>query len=85
MVEREKSWTVLGLGGAASLCCLGSALVGGAAVGGAALTTGAVAGGLGAGLAQVLVTILTVGALGLAWRVFGGGASGDGGRACRRR
>ena len=55
-------WRLLGLGGVASLCCIG-----GTAVGGAALASGAVAGGLGAGVAQALVTVLTVGAVGLAW------------------
>ena len=66
MTERDTPWALLGLGGAVSLCCLGSA-----AVGGAALTSGAVVGGLGAGVAQVLVTVATVGVLGLAWRRFG--------------
>ncbi|WP_132059309.1 hypothetical protein [Halorussus amylolyticus] len=71
MTERDSSWTLLGLGGVASLCCLGSAAVGGAAIGGAAVTGGAVAGGLGAGLVQVLVTVLTVALLGLGWKAFG--------------
>lgn len=66
MTDRDVPWALLGLGGAASLCCLGSA-----AVGGAALASGAVAGGLGAGVAQVLVTVLTVGVLGLGWQKFG--------------
>jgi hypothetical protein len=68
----DSRWAVLGLGGVASLCCLGSA-----AVGGAALTGGAVAGGLGANLAQVLVTVATVAALGLVWRRFGPEPTGD--------
>lgn len=66
MTDRNTPWALLGLGGAASLCCLGSA-----AVGGAALASGAVAGGLGAGAIQVLVTVATVGVLGLGWRRFG--------------
>ena len=45
-------WSVLGLGGLASLCCLGP---GAAAVGG-----GATAGALGVGLLQVGVTLLTL-------------------------
>lgn len=64
MSERDVPWGVLGIGGVASLCCLGSA----AAVSGAALTGGAVAGGLGANLVQILVTIVTVGVLGLLWK-----------------
>ena len=66
MSERDPPWRLLGLGGVASLCCVGTTAVGGAAVAG-----GAVAGGLGAGVAQVLVTVVTVAALGLAWRQFG--------------
>ncbi|MFC4450721.1 hypothetical protein [Halorussus aquaticus] len=66
MTERDVPWRLLGIGGLASLCC-----VGGSAVGGAALATGAVAGGLGANVVQVSVTVLTVGVLGLAWRRFG--------------
>jgi hypothetical protein len=55
-------WRLLALGGVASLCCIG-----GTAVGGAALASGAVAGGLGAEVVQVVVTILTVGVVGVAW------------------
>jgi hypothetical protein len=62
----DTPWSLLGIGGVASLCCIG-----GSAVGGAALATGAVAGGAGASIAQVLVTVLTVGVLGLAWTQFG--------------
>jgi len=71
-MSRDSRWAVLGLGGVASLCCLGSA-----AVGGAALTGGAVAGGLGANLVQVLVTVATVAALGLAWQAFGPEPTGE--------
>jgi hypothetical protein len=63
MSERDRKWGLLGIAGAASLCCVGTS-----AVAGAALTSGAVAGGLGAGFVQVLVTVLTVGVLGLAWK-----------------
>ena len=63
MSERDRRWGLLGVGGLASLCCVGTS-----AVAGAAVTGGVVAGGLGAGLVQVLVTVLTVGVLGLAWR-----------------
>ena len=62
----DTPWRLLGIGGLASLCC-----VGGSAVGGAALATGAVAGGLGGSVVQVLVTVLTVGFLGVAWTRFG--------------
>lgn len=65
MTDRDVPWAILGVGGAMSLCCLGSA-----AVGGAALTSGAVAGGLGAGAFQVLVTVATVGVLGFVWQRF---------------
>lgn len=78
MTDRDAPWRLLGLGGLASLCCLGTAAVSGAAtVGGAALAGGAVAGGLGAGLAQVLVTVATVAALGLAWGRFGPASAGE--------
>lgn len=50
--DSASRWSVLGLGGLASLCCLGP---GAAAVGG-----GATAGALGLGLLQVGVTILTL-------------------------
>lgn len=66
MTDGDAPWRLLGIGGLASLCCLGPS-----AVGGAALATGAVAGGFGANVAQVLVTVLTVGLLGLAWTQFG--------------
>ncbi|WP_276279944.1 hypothetical protein [Halorussus caseinilyticus] len=66
MTRDGAPWRVLGIGGVASLCCVGTS-----AVGGAALASGAVAGGLGAGVVQVLVTVLTVGVLGLAWSAFG--------------
>ena len=73
MSERDVPWGLLGVGGIASLCCLGSAAafggaaVGGAAVGGAAVG-GALAGGLGASLVQILVTVVTVGVVAVAWR-----------------
>jgi hypothetical protein len=63
VTERDVPWRLLGLGGAASLCCVGTS-----AIGGAAITSGAVAGGLGAGIAQILVTVVTVALVGLAWR-----------------
>ncbi|QPV64178.1 hypothetical protein I7X12_06025 [Halosimplex litoreum] len=59
--ESGARWSVLGIGGLASLCCL---LVAPATTGAA---SGAAAGGttaaLGGGLVQVAVTALTVGAL----------------------
>ncbi|WP_158058327.1 hypothetical protein [Halorussus halophilus] len=64
MTERDVPWGLLGIGGVASLCCLGSA----AAVGGASLAGGAIAGGLGASLVQILVTVLTVGVVGAIWK-----------------
>ncbi|UPW01524.1 hypothetical protein M0R88_05320 [Halorussus gelatinilyticus] len=66
MADGGVPWRLLGIGGLASLCCVGTS-----AVGGAALASGAVAGGLGANVAQVLVTVLTVGLLGLAWALLG--------------
>lgn len=71
MVERDVPWRLLGLGGAASLCCIGTGAVGGGALTGGAVTGGALVGGLGPGVAQVLVTMLTVVVLGLAWKQFG--------------
>jgi len=76
MTDRDVPWRLLGLGGVASLCCIGTTAVGGAAVGGAtvggaALAGGAVAGGLGAGVVQVLVTVVTVGVVSVAWWQFG--------------
>ena len=70
MSERGPPWGLLGVGAAASLCCIGSS-----AVGGAALAGGALAGGLGAGLIQASVTALTVGLVGLAWQWRRGGES----------
>jgi hypothetical protein len=70
--ERDVPWRLLGLGGVASLCCLGTT-----AVGGAAITSGAVAGGLGADALQVLVTVATVALLGLALRWRRAGADGE--------
>lgn len=72
MSERDPPWRLLGLGGLASLCCIGGSAVGGAAVGGAviggtALASGGIVGGLGAGVAQVVVTVLTMGIIGLVW------------------
>lgn len=72
MSERDVPWRLLGLGGVASLCCLGTT-----AVGGAAITSGAVAGGLGADALQVLVTVATVALLGLALRWRRAGADGE--------
>ena len=66
MAGDDPPWRLLGIGGLASLCCVGTS-----AVGGAALASGAVAGGVGANVAQVLVTVLTVGILGVAWTQFG--------------
>ncbi|UPV75487.1 hypothetical protein M0R89_05320 [Halorussus limi] len=66
MTDGDPPWRLLGIGGLASLCCVGTS-----AVGGAALASGAVAGGAGANVAQVLVTVLTVGGLGMAWTRFG--------------
>lgn len=71
MAERDVPWRLLGLGGAASLCCIGTT-----AVGGAAIASGAVAGGLGADAFQVLVTVATVAIVGLAWR-WRSGADGE--------
>jgi hypothetical protein len=70
--ERDVPWRLLGLGGVASLCCLGTT-----AVGGAAITSGAVAGGLGADALQVLVTVATVALLGLTLRWRLAGADGE--------
>lgn len=66
MTDRDVPWRLLGLGGVASLCCIGTT-----AVGGAALAGGAIAGGFGAQAIQVLITMLTIGLLGLAWTRFG--------------
>ncbi|APX98340.1 hypothetical protein [Natronorubrum daqingense] len=54
--------SLLGLAGVASLCCL--------APGTAAVSGGVAASGLGAGLGQVAVTVLTLGVIGsvLRWR-----------------
>ncbi|WP_198662006.1 hypothetical protein [Halorussus litoreus] len=79
MTDRNVPWRLLGLGGVASLCCIGTTAVGGAAVGGAALASGAVAGGLGAGVVQVVVTVVTVAAVGVAWNRFGPSPQG---RSC---
>lgn len=60
--------SLLGLGGLASLCCLGT----GAAVvgGGAAAGGGAAVAGAGGGLVQIAVTVMTLAVIGvvLRWR-----------------
>ncbi len=83
MTDREVPWRLLGLGGVASLCCIGTT-AGGAAVGGAALAGGAIAGGFGAGAVEVLVTVLTIGVVGLAWWQFGPEPSGESDPTCER-
>ncbi|RLM54146.1 hypothetical protein DVK02_11820 [Halobellus sp. Atlit-31R] len=64
--ESSKRWSLLGLGGAVSLCCLFAAPAAGGAV------SGTVAGGataaLGGGVVRILVSALTVGAIGAALR-----------------
>ena len=55
--ETASRRTWLGLAGVASLCCL--------APGAVAATGGAASIGMGAGLAQVAVTVLTLGLIGL--------------------
>ena len=76
VTERDVPWRLLGLGGAASLCCIGTTAVGGAAITGGAVAGGAIAGGLGAEVAQVLVTVATVALVGLAWQWRRTGADG---------
>ncbi|WP_255150175.1 hypothetical protein [Halorarius halobius] len=65
--ESSRRWSLLGLGGALSLCCLfapaAAGVVGGAAAGG---TTAA----LGGGLVRILVSAITVGIIGVAVRAW---------------
>jgi len=64
--DSDSRWSLLGLGGAVSLCCLFAAPAAGGAV------TGTAAGGataaLGGGVVRILVSALTVGLLGMALR-----------------
>ncbi|WP_232701775.1 hypothetical protein [Halobacterium wangiae] len=66
-------WTLLGVGGALSLCCLFAApaatgVAGGTAAGGATAA-------LGGGLIRVLVAALTVGVIGVVLRLRSGSGS----------
>ncbi|NIC00471.1 hypothetical protein [Halobacterium sp. R2-5] len=62
-VDDGPNWSLLGLGGALSLCCVfapvAAGAVGGAAAGGATAS-------VGGGLVQVVVSAVTVGVLGAA-------------------
>ncbi|QFU83152.1 hypothetical protein [Natronorubrum aibiense] len=58
--ESASRGSLLGLAGLASLCCLGP--------GAMAVTGGVTATGLGAGLGQVLVTVLTLSVVGVVLR-----------------
>ncbi|MFC7060031.1 hypothetical protein [Halovenus salina] len=69
MSDYTGRWSLLGLAGVTSLCCLGlssAAVTGGAA----AVTGGAAASGAGAGLAQVAATAVTLAVVALVvrWR-----------------
>jgi hypothetical protein len=61
-------WRLLGVGGALSLCCLFAAPAGGAAA------AGGTAAALGGGLTRVLVTAITVGVIGLVYRIWSSGS-----------
>jgi len=69
--ESTPPWELLGVGGALSLCCLFAApAAAGAAAGG---TTAA----LGGGLTKILVSALTVGAIGAVYRLRSSGCACD--------
>lgn len=60
-------WSLLGLGGVVSLCCLFAAPATTGAVGGA--VAGGTTAALGGGLVRILVSALTVGGIGIALRL----------------
>ena len=62
--------SLFGLATLASFCCVGSGTV--AVAGGAAVTGGAAVGGLSSGFVQLLVTIVTLGLIGVVFRVRSG-------------
>ena len=67
--ESERSigrWSLLGLGGTVSLCCLFAAPLTTTAVG--ATVAGGTTAALGGGLVRILVSAVTVGVLGVAAR-----------------
>jgi hypothetical protein len=68
--ETASRWSLLGLGGVASLCCVFAAPSGAAAVGGAAAAGGTTA-ALGGGLIRIAVAALAVGVITLALRLRG--------------
>jgi O-antigen ligase len=71
--DATRRWSLLGLGGALSLCCLVAAPAATGAVG------GTVAGGttavLGGGVVQILVSAVTVAVVGIALRLWTGSGS----------
>jgi hypothetical protein len=73
--DSRRRWSMLGLGGALSLCCLFAAPTATGAVG------SAVAGGttavLGGGAVRVLVSAVTVGGIGIAVRTWTGALSSN--------
>ena len=73
--ESGSRWSLLGLGGAVSLCCLFAAPATGGAVGGT--VAGGATAALGGGVVRILVSALTVGLLGLALRYRGGSCACD--------
>jgi hypothetical protein len=73
-IESTRSyWSLFGIGGALSLCCLVAAPAASGAVGGAAGASTAAT--LGGGVVQVLVTAVTVGLLAGLVRLRTGGES----------
>lgn len=74
--DGNSRWPLVGVGGAVGLCCLFAAPGAGGAVGSTA-GAGAMA-AFGGGLVQILVSALTVGAIGVAVQLYAGR------RSCKR-
>lgn len=62
-----RRWSILGIGGALSLCCLFAAPAATGAAGGA--VAGGTTAALGGSLVQILVTVFAVGTLAFAYRL----------------
>jgi hypothetical protein len=71
----KRRWSLLGIGGALSLCCLVAAPAATGAVGGT--VAGGTTAALGGGVVQILVSAVTVAVAGIALRLWTGSSSSE--------
>jgi len=71
----KRRWSLLGIGGALSLCCLVAAPAATGAVGGT--VAGGTTAALGGGVVQILVSAVTVAVVGIALRLWIGSSSSE--------